>query len=355
LALRLVAIVFALGLLAPLERPAHACAPAPRQGETVQVQSEDALIVWDSRTKTEHFIRRASFQTASKDFGFLVPTPSAPKLTEAPDVLFDRLNEHVKPEVKHTRPIRFEPTGLLLGMRKSASVEASAASVTVLSESRVAGLDATVLEANDATALGKWLEDHGYAFRNELTSWVEQYVKDKWKITAFKIARADTSAALGTKAVKMSFTTERPFFPYREPDDQRTPAASGGFRLLRVFFLSNERVTGELANPGGWPGKASWAGAVKDAPSLFSGALGIEEIPPAPVLTTLDDRSSPRPGVADVFFVRDADQRELRPPPVTVEDPIVIPVPLELVGLFGCASVVIVAVFAMRRMRQARD
>ncbi len=146
----------------------------------------------------------------------------------------------------------------------------------------------------------------------------------------------------------MSFETERPFFPYREPDDLRV---AGGLRLLRVFFVSNERVRGELARPLGWPGAATWAGAVKDAGSLLSGALALDEIPSAPVLTALDDKSSPRPGIADVFFTRDTDQREVRPPVTVIEDPIVIPIPLELVALFGCAGFVVLAVLLVRRRR----
>jgi len=339
------------GLLLRLEGTANACAPAPRSNEVVQVQYEDALIVWDARTKTEHFIRRADFQTAAKDFGFLVPTPTVPKLGEAPDEVFARLGEHVKPEVRHTRPIRFEPVGLLLSTRGSVEATAVPTGVAVLAEARVAGLDATVLAADSANELAKWLEDHGYAFRKELTSWLEPYVKDKWKITAFKIARGGDAAGLGTKSVKMSFTTERPFFPYREPEDQRGPSAVG-LRLLRVFFLSNERVTGELASPGGWPGKAQWSGAVKDAPSLFAGALSMDEIPPSPVLTSLEDSASPRPGVADVFFVRNADQNELRPPPIVIEDPIVIPLPLELIAFFGCFGFIGLGFLAVRRMRR---
>ena len=31
------------------------------------------MIVWDEASKTEHFVRRATFRAAVKDFGFLVP------------------------------------------------------------------------------------------------------------------------------------------------------------------------------------------------------------------------------------------------------------------------------------------
>ena len=69
--------------------PSPACAPAPMRGEYVEITNESALIIWDAESKTEHFIRRAAFQSTSTDFGFLVPTPTQPELAEADDSVFD--------------------------------------------------------------------------------------------------------------------------------------------------------------------------------------------------------------------------------------------------------------------------
>src|SRR5580692_3138180 len=80
--------IFLAGMLSlcafpqPTPAPVSACAVAPPRNGHVSIADETAIIVWDAATKTEHFIRRASFQTASKDFGFIVPTPSKPMLTE---------------------------------------------------------------------------------------------------------------------------------------------------------------------------------------------------------------------------------------------------------------------------------
>ena len=84
-----------------------ACAGVPRipilkDGKYVyhdiSVTMEDVCIVWDPKSKTEHFIRRANFESESEDFGFLVPTPSKPELGEANQALFQRLETAVKPE-----------------------------------------------------------------------------------------------------------------------------------------------------------------------------------------------------------------------------------------------------------------
>lgn len=54
----------------------RACAPAPRPGQFVRIAEESAIVIWDETTRTQHFIRRATFDTDAPDFGFLVPTPN---------------------------------------------------------------------------------------------------------------------------------------------------------------------------------------------------------------------------------------------------------------------------------------
>ncbi|MFO0618419.1 MAG: hypothetical protein U0414_37845 [Polyangiaceae bacterium] len=64
----------------PKDRPADPVPPAlaaPR-GAEVAIANEEAGIVWDAKTKTEHFIRTARFVSS---FGFLVPTPSSMSTT----------------------------------------------------------------------------------------------------------------------------------------------------------------------------------------------------------------------------------------------------------------------------------
>ena len=52
-------------------RTAAACAAAPPVGHHVLIAEEEALIVWNPATKTEHFIRRAAFRSTARKFGFL--------------------------------------------------------------------------------------------------------------------------------------------------------------------------------------------------------------------------------------------------------------------------------------------
>jgi hypothetical protein len=76
------------------------------------------------------------------------------------------------------------------------------------------------------------------------------------------VQRASTSRALATDAVRMSFRTERPFFPYREPRDQRESNAQSlpAARSLRVFFFGRKRAAGTIGEgTAPFSGKTVWA------------------------------------------------------------------------------------------------
>ena len=212
-------------------RPLAACAPAPHAGEAIDVVEESAVIVWDPATTTQHFIRRATFRGNARDFGFLVPTPTAPTLAAVDDGIFDTLQAKTEPPVieRTRREIRWML--LLATYRLANRGEAmTGAPVNVLQTAKVAGYEAAVLDATDAGALREWLQTHGYATTPDLEQWLDVYIRQRWKITAFKIDKTQAETDAQTQAVKMSFTTDRPFFPiasrYRNERQQHRPRSS---------------------------------------------------------------------------------------------------------------------------------
>jgi hypothetical protein len=327
---------------------AVACAPAPPHGSTVQIADESAIIVWDGASKTQHFIRRASFTSDARDFGFLVPTPEKPELAEAGDEAFTTLANLTAPKViTQPRPSGGGGCGCGSAGLKSADQAAMPGGVDVLDARRVAGYDAVVLKADDAGALAKWLKEHGYESSPALTEWVAPYVKAGWTISAFKIAReapeapaagdsartgkgdatprAAVAGGVSTSAVRMTFHTERPFFPYREPKAEPTARPGGPApRLLRVYFLTDGRVKGTLVPDGAdWEQVASvnvvWANKLEGADRegvLKQLKLPAETPPGAWWLTEFEDHSSPRPGADDVYFTRDENQAPVERPPI---------------------------------------
>jgi Uncharacterized protein conserved in bacteria (DUF2330) len=325
---------------------AIACAPAPHAGDEIAVVEESAVIVWDAAAKTEHFIRRAVFHGKGRDFGFLVPTPSAPLLAGVDDAIFDKLEERTRPQIVHVTKKRldFTPFVLMYGMRHEGMTSGAAgAPVEVLSSMKVAGYDAVVLAATDAGALQKWLADHGYAATPDLTEWLDAYVQRQWKITAFKIDAAQPAAR--TSAVKMSFTTDRPFFPYREPASQRRLASEKmENRALRIWVLGDERVTATIGEKTFWPGILRRSNPLPE--SLRADLARIAKVTVPPRMTAFIDQSSIRPGTDELYFGHSAVQSNYVEPPRVIEHIDKTHIPLDLVVL---ALVVIVVVWRFIR------
>lgn len=339
---------------------AEACAPAPPRGEEVRIVGEEALIVWDEASKTETFVRRAGFRSTAKTFGFLVPTPDKPELGVVEASMFDALGWRIRPEVREvTEGTHVSLSSFFLTMfsrsLKSAPDEASAtavAPVRVLQEAKVAGFDATVLEADDPEALAAWLGKNGFDSSSELTEWLTPYVEKKWKMTAFKLdGSLDASAssqALQTGAVRMTFHTDRPFYPYREPRarEGETKLAKSGqapdSRTLRVFFVSDDKVDGKLGDTP-WSAKVLHAARVQDLPAPVEALAGR-----ARFLTVFTDDSFPRRGTDEVFFDNASDPTEVKQPPIIQKRPREIAIPFEL-G-FVVAGVVVLLV-SLRRQR----
>src|SRR5688572_1694958 len=95
-------------------REVFACAPAPHPGDRVAIVEESAVIIWEPATKTQHFIRRATFHGEAADFGFLVPTPTAPKLASEDDSLFDYLQRKTSRQTVHALGHKTDFTPLIL-------------------------------------------------------------------------------------------------------------------------------------------------------------------------------------------------------------------------------------------------
>lgn len=257
-------LIFTITVPQPL-RPANGCCPAFPHGHPIQIASQRILIAWDPQTKIEHFVREAGFRNPGRnapvvegnreladDFGFLVPSPTQPSVEAANGEVFQRLEEKTQPRIEYRDQWQVAPIAALLlpflllqshsRMVPIASPAAVEKSVEVLETKQVAGYDVSVLKASDANALSQWLGEHGYDSRPDLTTWAEPYVAQGWIITAFKYARDAEQVEAG--AVRMSFTTERPIFPYRVPVDQI--ADSGRGNLLRTYVIGPGRATGTL-------------------------------------------------------------------------------------------------------------
>ena len=321
-------------------------------GEPIRVTDESALIVWNARTGTEDFVRRAEFATHAKGFGFLVPTPTKPTLGAADDALFNDLEFELLPKKKVVAERGLNLTPLLFTMlggwgkpledSASESVSNSPASaadkpaVEVVEQKRVGDYNASVLRAGDTATLAAWLRAHNYAVSPDTRDWLAGYVRQNFYITAFQIVADAQNGNAQAGAVRLSFKTAAPFYPYRE---SKRAQKMGGGRSLRVFFVGDGRVEGRIEDGSR---VAPWKSAVDysaplDAQRLRAQGLAVPS--GALRLTAFTDNSSPRPGWGDLKFAPSKDQAEITPPPVIIHEDQRFPLPLDVLAVLGIGGV----------------
>jgi len=268
---RLIPFAFSLLLIAsPIRSPA--CAAVSPQGNTVVNADQTVLILWDSVTKMQHFVRRASFKGDTSQVGFIVPSPSRPELEESGDSVFTKLEQITAPV-----PAKRRSYGCSRPAAKSAVT-----SVVVIERKRVAGFDAVVLQAGFADDLSKWLVENGYANSAALSVWAQPYVEQKWFFVALKLAPEEPQRvqagvqSVDAKALRISFKTEKPLFPYREPDSLVAAMDLGvGQRLLRIYLITDKACSGHFTTGADWAGFVKWSGDITDKKADLLRDLGL--------------------------------------------------------------------------------
>jgi hypothetical protein len=189
---------------------AAACGVAVPAGSFARVMKERTLIVWDEASKTEHFVRKPTFDGDPASFAFFVPTPETPQAAKSDDAIFDRLHTLVSPQQS------------MAGGGGGRSVAGGGApEVTVTQTVKIGEYELVSLKASDANALGDWLKKHGYVDRPEVRAWTKTYVSRGWIINAMKYAGSKTKerSSLDVPTIRLSFHIAAPFYPYSEPPE----------------------------------------------------------------------------------------------------------------------------------------
>lgn len=246
---------FGLGLLLFIsvlltQQPALACGLAFRG--YAETTAEEALVIWNPNTKVEHLIRRAQFKTAEQTIGFLVPTPNVPELNEIDQAVFSQLHAEIQP--RQVVDYILIPSLLYalvrpnyIGSRDRAML--SQPDVQVLQQKNVAGYQASVLKSQQADSVLNWLKQNNYPVRPALKAWLQPYLKKGWVMTAFQLNQQHTEQTqLNLKALDIRFVTDKPFYPYREPEDAQNREHD---RSLRLYFIGPQPVNGEYSPASG--------------------------------------------------------------------------------------------------------
>lgn len=348
--MRIILSLYCLSLLLIIPNKGDACCAAGKPGAYVQIADQEILVVWDEVNKREHFIRQAKFETGLKNYGFLVPTPSQPELAEAEAAVFERLKDVTKPVVKTNYNFHYGFFSERHALNQKGRTDAKKSAVDVLERKKLAGYEAVVLRADDPKALGDWLKENGFEFRDEIIDWVRPYIEAQWLVTAFRFINSTPKLMQKpTKAIRMSFDTDRPLFPYRVPTDNIGKSRN----LLRVHFVGPKRVVGTLGkDKKEWAGELKYAGSRGDIKELLSGTGPAANVS-GTWLSSFDDKTWPS-GVEDLYFESSPNQESFVTIHVVEKNVVII---YEFViGLFLIiASIIGFAIYRRRKSSLVED
>ena len=107
--------------------------------------------------------------------------------------------------------------------------------------------------------------------------------------------------------MRLTFTTQRPFYPYAEPSDAPRTAD----RAFRLSVVAPARMDG-LVGTRPWRARTGYSGRPANLREVLRGVVPEDARGAGPWLTTFDEPASRRGG-ADLFFVRTRATRGVPP------------------------------------------
>jgi hypothetical protein len=306
---RLAAALAVTGASLPL--PGNACCALSSVRHHAVNADQSVIILWDAERKTQHFIRKASFHSSDDDVGFLVPVPSLPELSESGESAFGLLASITAPPPP--------PAGIPFACAAVAPTASyRAVGVRVLAQQKVAGFDATVLAADSGRDLSRWLNREGFSLSPAVAAWADPYIQQNWRFVALKIAKPDPSQPkVAAQSLRLSFQTERPLFPYREPESAAAARElQASPRLLRIYFIASRAHRGSLGDGLPWSGRSVWSGDISRwrTDLLAQLKLPATTAPGTWWLTEFEDRWAYAAAPGDLWFSPEKRNRNVRRP-----------------------------------------
>lgn len=196
-----------------------ACTYFAALDQDVHQPGQRAFITWDPVEKIESFTVQPQFEGNARDFGMVIPTPSRPKLKEAPREIFKDLALFT---VLEPRPctMKYKRSMAPTMAGKGGGGPPPKPKVTVLEAGVVGTLDYKIIRAEDAADLYTWLRDNGYSYAGD-ESTLDFYVSKKWLFTVMKIdpsamtKRPDGTYEGNVSPTRFQFTSTELVYPLR--------------------------------------------------------------------------------------------------------------------------------------------
>ncbi len=152
--------------------------------------AQKAILFHDSAR--EDLLLQVKYDGALKDFGWLIPTPTLPKVEEGKMEPFYELSQLTQRHFGTSdSTMQGRPRGML-------SADGEDEGVKVIEIKTVGAYEVSILSAKDASSLQHWLQAHEYSVPEGKSEIVEDYTRRGWYFVAVKI---QLNGSLGFKIV----------------------------------------------------------------------------------------------------------------------------------------------------------
>ena len=335
-ALRFLTIAPAAALFLALQvaAPASACAcgaPAPRPGQDVIVDKEHAILSWDGSEERIELL--LDMLTDAEDVGLIFPTPSPATVSAGDRQTFIDIETAILPR----QVIRDDWWQIDQG-----EGVAGGAPPVIIDQVQLGPVEATTLEASDATGLTDWLDTNGYAIREEIAALLDEYVAKGWYFVALKLTSAVPLDG-GLDPIRFTFTSDELVYP------MALSKAATDVQLARLYVFQDHRArVAAIDDPAAdLPyGVTVWAGPAPDGVGDLGGYLTVVDL-------TFDSPASQIPG--DLVMVDNGDDEPLQPTYEVTRPVAIAGIPFGVFVILGASALILgffaLGAFLLRRIR----
>ncbi|HTR43840.1 MAG TPA: DUF2330 domain-containing protein [Pseudomonadales bacterium] len=199
--------------------------------------TQKAIIVFDAGQ--EDLILQVKYEGPVGQFGWLIPVPNLPTIQEGSMKCFYELSKFTQKKKLDAQWEQYKSAAL-----GTADDQPAEPSVKVLEIKTVGAYETAVLEANDSSALEKWLNDNHFYIPPDKFDVIAGYIKEHYYFVAVKInfskwfpglpSTPDKLAAGELNPLQIHFASDRCVFPLRISSINGTPSE------VQFYVLASE-------------------------------------------------------------------------------------------------------------------